>query len=136
VDNGNRKASLCGFHEFHSISHRKDQRVSTNPYGDVSGGPSPYSAPPQQNQTLAIVSLVCGITGLFPGCCCGLIGIPLSIAALATGGMVLSNPNAGGRGLAIAGVALGGIALLLNIVAIVVQLTNPGAAPQFQFPQN
>ncbi len=81
----------------------------------VSGGQA-------QNQTLPIVSLVCGVLGLVGICCYG--GIPLGLAALVTGFLGLQNANKdslnfGGKSMAIAGMALGAAALLLNIIFIV-----------------
>jgi hypothetical protein len=89
------------------------------------GQNTPFQPPPMgvggggQNQTLAIVSLVCGILGL----CCGL----LSIVALITGFLQRSNiskdPNQyGGGGLAIAGMILGGIGIVLMIISFFLNL--------------
>jgi hypothetical protein len=90
------------------------------------GQNTPFQAPPisagqGQNQTLAIVSLVCGILGL----CCGI----LSIAALITGyiqrGNIEKAPNQyGGGGLALAGMILGGIGVALWILGIIVQILS------------
>jgi hypothetical protein len=72
-----------------------------------------------QNQTLAIVSLVCGIIGL----CCGISGI----IALITGYMAKNNAEQnpteyGGRGMAIAGMILGGISIFFMIIGIILQV--------------
>lgn len=74
--------------------------------------------PQGQNKTLAIVSLVCGILSLT---CCG----PFTgIAALVTGYMAKNNVDANpqqydGRGLAIAGMIMGGISLVLTVLYFV-----------------
>jgi hypothetical protein len=81
---------------------------------------------------LAIVSLVCGIIGIFPGCCCVLIGVPFQLGALITGGIVIANPAAPGRPLAIGGVVLGVIGLLWVAFALVLNLMNPDLARQLQ----
>ncbi|HXG82400.1 MAG TPA: DUF4190 domain-containing protein [Pyrinomonadaceae bacterium] len=71
-----------------------------------------------QNKTLAVVSLVCGILSLT---CCG----PFTgIAALITGFMAKNNVDANpqqydGRGLAIAGMIMGGISLVLTVLWVI-----------------
>ena len=75
-----------------------------------------------QNQTLAIVSLVCGILGLI--CCFSFIP---GLAALVTGfmakGKAEQNPNEyGGRGLALGGIITGAISLLLGIILVIMQI--------------
>ena len=77
--------------------------------------PAQYQTP---NQTLPTVSLVLGIFGILFTCCYG--GIPLGAAALVTGYLGLKNINEnpqtfGGRGLAIAGIVMGVIALLISV---------------------
>lgn len=71
--------------------------------------------PQGQDKTLAIVSLVCGILSLT---CCGPI---TGIAALITGYMAKNNVDANpqqydGRGLALAGMIMGGISLVLTVL--------------------
>ena len=77
----------------------------------------PSGASAGQNQTLAIVSLVSGILGL----CCGVLGI----VAIVTGYMAKNNADAnpaeyGGRGLALAGMILGGISIVLLIIGLLI----------------
>jgi Domain of unknown function (DUF4190) len=88
------------------------------------GANTPFQTPPVaagQNSTLATVSLVLGILGICP---CGLFaGVP----ALITGYMAQKNVDAdpaqyGGRGLATAGMIMGGISILLSIVGIILQI--------------
>jgi hypothetical protein len=72
-----------------------------------------------QNQTLAIVSLVCGILGF----CCGILGI----VGVVTGFMAKNNADAnpaeyGGRGMAIAGIILGAIGFLLNFIVGIISV--------------
>ncbi|WP_133148159.1 DUF4190 domain-containing protein, partial [Mycolicibacterium novocastrense] len=105
------------------------------PYGAPSpyGGPAPYGAPgygapgyadgygmPQDKTNgLAIGSLVASAVGVL----CGvgsLIGIVLGIVAL---NQIKTNGE-GGRGLAIAGIAVGAATLLLNIVFTLAMLST------------
>lgn len=86
----------------------------------------PMGMPPQgpKNHGLAIASMVTGILSLFPGCCCGFIGIPLAIVALVMGIISINQINAsggqlGGKGMAIAGTITGGVAVAVDILAIV-----------------
>ncbi len=78
----------------------------------------PPGAASGQDQTLAIVSLVCGILGLV---CCGLFtGIPAIITGYMAKNNVDSNPNQyGGRGLAVAGMIMGGISILFSILGFI-----------------
>lgn len=85
------------------------------------GANTPFQPPPAavgQDQTLAIVSLVCGVLGIL---CCGLVtGIPAIITGYMAKNNVDSNPNQyGGRGLAIAGMVMGGISILFSILGII-----------------
>ena len=89
------------------------------------GANTPFQPPAVQsgqNQTLPIVSLVCGVLGLVTSCCYG--GIPFGIAALITGFLGIQNINKdsltfGGKGLAVAGMILGGVSFVLTIVLLV-----------------
>jgi hypothetical protein len=77
----------------------------------------------QKMEVLAIVSLVAGILSLITCFCCGIFGIPLPIVALVTGGLGLKkineNPGLGGKPLAIAGMAIGGVSIILMIVGLI-----------------
>ena len=98
--------------------------------------PNPYEAshqpamPPKpgsgdENPVLGIVSLVTGIMSFVPGCCCGLIGIPLALAAIATGiiGLVMANQGKmGGKPFAIAGLVCGGVYLLVFVVMMILNI--------------
>ena len=72
----------------------------------------------QPSMALAIVSLVCGIVSLLCCCCIPYIGILFSIAAVVCG-IISLNKNLGGRGMAIAGIACGGVGLVLIIITII-----------------
>lgn len=79
-----------------------------------------YSPPPRRGgggNGLGIASLVLGILAVFPGCCCGLLGIPLGLAAVVTGSIALKNPE--GKPMAIIGVALGAVMIGLTILAVI-----------------
>jgi hypothetical protein len=92
------------------------------------GANTPFQPPPAatgQDQTLAIVSLVCGILGIL---CCGILtGIPAIITGFMAKNNADSNPEQyGGRGMALAGMILGGISVVLTIVVIVLQVLLGG----------
>ncbi len=107
----------------------------TNPY-QPSKIPADLQQPRGPSQGLAITSLVCGIVGLvmfpFACCCCPPVSLPLPVIALITGGIVLANPRAAGRGMALAGVIMGGAALLLIVGLFVLSLLNPALLQQYQ----
>ena len=90
------------------------------------GQNTPFSPPPVnatgQSKVLPTVSLVAGIVSL-PGICCYL-GLLLGPVALVTGfiglNQIKSNPQQyGGRGLAIGGMVVGGVALVVQILLII-----------------
>lgn len=83
------------------------------------GQNTPFQPPPisgqGQEQTLAIVSLVCGILGI----CCGILSIVALITGFIQRGNIAKDPNRyGGGGLALAGMILGGIGILLMIASL------------------
>ena len=84
------------------------------------GANTPFQPPPAasgQDQTLAIVSLVCGILSII--CCGAIAGIPAIITGFMAKNNVDSNPNQyGGRGFALAGMILGGISVFFTIIYI------------------
>ncbi len=72
-----------------------------------------------RDQSLSIISLLLGIASMVLGCF--LIGIPLGIGAIVTGGLAIRNENAqpdryGGRGMAIGGVVTGAIGLAIGFI--------------------
>jgi len=108
------------------------------PYSPPSNGDDnstgPYPGPrvrSGQVHPVAIVSLVLGIMSLTMGCCCWL-HIPLGIGAAITGGFGISmaKQGSGGKGMAIAGLVMGIIALIiytiLAIVGIALNVQNGG----------
>jgi hypothetical protein len=78
------------------------------------GGPAPYGGQPRTS-TLAIVALV----GAF---FCSPVGIICGIIALGQ----IKRTGEGGRGLAIAGIAIGAVSILLFVVALVAALAIGG----------
>jgi hypothetical protein len=95
-----------------------------NPFG-------PMGMPPAQppNHSLATGALVCGILAVFPGCCCGLFGLPLSVTALVLGIISLNQINTsggqlGGKNLAIAAIVCGACALVLHLGGAAFNVTN------------
>ena len=69
----------------------------------------------EASQGLGIASLVLGIIGILLTCCCGLLGLPLPIAAIITGVLSLKTP---GKGMGIAGISMGVIAIVLSIILL------------------
>ena len=100
---------------------------STPPFGQMGSwqGNQPMQQPgmmQSQNQTLPTISLILGIFGLILICCYG--GIPFGLAALVTGFLGMQNANNnpiqyGGKNMAIAGMILGAIGFVLNILYII-----------------
>jgi hypothetical protein len=94
---------------------------------DFLGGPPPTN-------TLAIISLICGIISIPAVCCC--YGFPFNIIGLITGGIAVSQIHAepdlhGGMGLAIGGIvaslmsfAILGLVLLFYAGAVGVSLLD------------
>lgn len=95
------------------VSNWQDQGVGANtPFQPPMGGTG------GQDQTLAIVSLVCGILSL---CACGILtGIPALITGYMARNNVDSNPaQYGGRGMATAGMILGGISVVFTVLYLI-----------------
>ncbi len=94
------------------ISEWQNQNIGAN---------TPFQSPVSgqgEDKTLAIVSLVCGILSLT---CCGAV---TGIAALITGYMAKNNVEGnpeqyGGRGMALAGMIMGGISIVLTVLWLV-----------------
>ena len=83
---------------------------------------APFEPPGAKLDPLAIASMMLGVLSM-PCCCCGFLGAPLAVGALVTGfvalGHVRRDPLAWrGGGLAIAGIAAGGMGLLLEFLAV------------------
>lgn len=97
--------------------------AGATPYGY---GAAPYGTP-QQNHTLAIVSLICSIVGL-------VICTPVVIVGVITGHMarkqIRENPNTySGAGMALAGVIIGWIGIALMIIGIIVGIILVATVP-------
>lgn len=111
-------------------------------FGPPGGGPPSFGSPPggfgagwgppdgaarppgNELDPLAIVSTVIGIFSLITCACCGLLGIPISIAATICGGISIHRQNnepdrfsSSSKPLAIIGIVLGALTLVLSIVA-------------------
>ncbi|HEX8037069.1 MAG TPA: DUF4190 domain-containing protein [Ktedonobacterales bacterium] len=91
----------------------------------MSNPPAPAGQPTGDN-TLALVSLLVGVGSFVPGI--GLIAAPI---ALITGMMALRRskgyaPRRAHRGMAIAGITLGSIALVLYLVVVLLFSLRPG----------
>lgn len=77
---------------------------------------------PRRDSSLAVISLVSGITGLVFTLCCGCISIPGGLTGIITGIIALNRVKAGeadGKGMAIAGIVCGAITLLIFVLLIV-----------------
>jgi len=106
---------------------------SQNPYqpSQQFGFQPPPNKPPGQprNEGLAITSLVLGIVGIVSACCCWLLSGPIGIAATITGFIALGKVNqgsAGGKGMAIAGVVTGIVAILLSVASLILGIALQG----------
>jgi hypothetical protein len=83
------------------------------------GGMPSYASTQNQQNTLAIVSLVCGVLSIL---CFGLLtGIPAIVTGYMQMNKIKTDPvNFGGRGLAIGGMASGALGTLLSILGLLV----------------
>lgn len=74
--------------------------------------------PPQRSgEGLGIAALVCGVLAIVMSFCCGIFGVPLSIAAIITGALGLKSSA---RGMAIAGLVCGVIGLLIAVGVVAI----------------
>jgi hypothetical protein len=99
------------------VSNWQDQGLGAN---------TPFQPPAVgagQDQTLAIVSLVCGILSI---CLCGLLaGIPAIITGFMARNKINENPALyGGGGMALAGMILGGISIVFTVLYLIFVLAN------------
>jgi hypothetical protein len=97
-------------------SWQTDSAAPNSPYGNAGIGMQ------AQNNTLPTISLALGIFGIVLSFCCSL-GVPIGIGALITGFIGFNNANKnpqqyGGRGLAIAGIALGAFSVIGFLLVI------------------
>lgn len=97
-------------------------------YGEPAEATGPSMDP------LAIVSLVVGVLGIpVTCCCCQLFGFVAGILALGLGGFSMKRINDepekySGKGLAIAGMVLGGLLLLLAVAWIIYIIVTVGVS--------
>jgi hypothetical protein len=88
----------------------------------------PYGAMPGATPGLAIASMVCGIVGIFFCYLAGLLGIPAVICGHMALNRISQSPiPLGGRGMAIAGLILGYLAILISlgsVIAFVVAISS------------
>ncbi|GAB2753490.1 DUF4190 domain-containing protein [Amycolatopsis magusensis] len=116
------------------MSNPQDPHGQQDPYGHPSGpfpqqsggypppgyGPSGYGGPPQsQDQGMAVGSLVCSIVGIF------ICPAVLSIVGIVLGHIAVGKADrgeAGGRGMAMAGLIIGYVTIALIIVAVIVAI--------------
>lgn len=109
--------------------------MSDNPYDapqHVGTKPGIGLPPGQMPSTgLAVTSLVLGIVAIVSNCCCQLVGGSLGIAAIITGFIALNkvkDGTGGGRGMAMAGLICGIVAVVLGIglfvLSLAIQLPN------------
>lgn len=96
------------------------------------GGPG-YGVPaaPSGTNTQALLSMIFGIVSIVLLCCFG-AGVLFGGAALVLGYLGLNkvkNENAGGRGMAIAGLITGGIGALLSLIYLILIIIGSVSSP-------
>ncbi len=78
-----------------------------------------YQEPVQaKNNGMAIGSMICGIISLLLSCCFWYVALPVAIAGIVLGILVIKNKK-GGKGMAIAGLVLSGITVIIAILALI-----------------
>ena len=92
------------------------------PGPQMPGGPMGYG-PQSTSNGLALAALICGALAIPTTCCCSIGSMPLGIAAAVMGGIALSKAKAqpqlyGGKGMALAGIICGGVAIVFAIVML------------------
>ncbi len=114
------------------------QQYNQNPYQNNQyqyGQYQQYQTPVQpQSNGMAVGSLICGILGILLSCCLWYIAIPLAIAGLVLGILVIKNKK-GGKNLAIVGIVLSAISIIIGIFAaimVIAVLTNPKFGSMYQ----
>jgi hypothetical protein len=83
----------------------------------------PGFGPPNASTGLAVGALVSGIIAIPTTCCCSILSLPLAVAAVIMGGVALSKAKAqphlyGGKGMAVAGLICGAVAIVMAIAAL------------------
>jgi hypothetical protein len=95
---------------------------------------TPYGAPPAAGSNqLSLISMILGIISLVTSFCCSFFAVPLAIGAVTTGIIALSqlrsDPRQQGKGQATAGIACGGVAVVVQIAFLVFQLGSFAFSP-------
>ena len=86
-----------------------------------------YQPVQPQSNGMAIGSLICGIIGLLLSCCFWYIALPLSIAGIVLGILVIKKKK-GGKTMAIIGIVLSSITVVIGIFAAIMVImiaSNP-----------
>ncbi|ADG98316.1 conserved hypothetical protein [Segniliparus rotundus DSM 44985] len=112
-----------------------------NPYGQQPyGGAGGYSAPQQGagTDTFGVIGLILGIAGILLDCCCvftAVFGVLLSLIALVLGilGIQKAKREQRGPGLSIGAAVLGGIGLIIAMIALIAFLAFHFAGAQNGF---
>lgn len=100
----------------YSYSSNQNQYYSAEDTGKVTGG----------NIGVSIASLVCGIFSII--CCCATyFALVLAIAAIVLG-IIAIVKKYDGQGMAIAGIATGGVGVVIAIFTIIIALTSYGTS--------
>lgn len=92
-----------------------------------------YAPPPMQPSPsgLAIAALVTGILSVLTSCICGLLSVPLSLAAIITGILGLNQcnrePHRTGKGMAIAGLVCGIVGIVLMVAVFILMIAMDGS---------
>ena len=120
-------------------AHSQEAGMSTppEPMPNLTNNANPMTQVPDPNSTLptpakgdmswaAIVSLICGIVSIIPGCCCGCFGAPLAIVAIVFG--ILGRKTRQGL-LAKIGLGLGAAWIVFIIVYVILVFVFGVAVP-------
>ncbi|MDO5124669.1 MAG: DUF4190 domain-containing protein, partial [Eubacteriales bacterium] len=86
-----------------------------------------YNAPVETkaNNTLGIISLICGIVSVVSTCCCGWISFPTAIAGIVCA-IIDKNKNGNMTTMAKVGLILGIVGIVLAIVNIILSVVLGG----------
>lgn len=108
----------------------QNNQYQNNPYQNNPYQYQQYQTPTQpQSNGMAVGALICGIIGFILSCCLWYIAIPLSIAGLVLGILVLKNKK-GGKTLAIIGIILCAITIIIGVFAAIM-LIAVASNPEF-----
>ena len=109
-----------GQETYNQNQYGQNQYGQYNNYNQNPYGQNAYNPYEQQNtkKTLGIISLVTGILSV-TCCCMSEMGIVFGIAALITG-IISNKKKENAKGLAIAGIIMGSIAIFLGIIGVII----------------